>query len=386
MDTESQRRSQQRLLLAIVTLFWFAQYVYVPFQTPYLTGRQVAAGMIGTVVGAYGLTQMLVRLPLGVLADRRGRHKGFIFLGVFLAACASAVRMLVPTGEGFLAANLLSGCGSSMWISYMVLYTGMFSPEQQQKATSQMILFNNLGIFLAFLSGTLFYERLGMHFLCLLSTLAGGAGAVLAVFLKEPAGGVPHAAVPELLSVCKNPRLLVFACLALVQQGIQMSTTMSFTTQILEDLGGSSALIGLSSVFYMLSSVLFAWLAARPFCTSRGPRFWVPGVFLVLAVYCLVVGTVESVPVIFLFQLLPGMSSGILFSYLTSEAMREVPARQKSTAMGFFQAVYAVGMTGLPMLTGRVTEFLSVTGAYCCLAAVAVIGAAAAVGFYRKDA
>ena len=48
------------------------------------------------------------------------------------------------------------------------------------------------------------------------------------------------------------------------------------------------------------------------------------------------------------FQVLPGMATGILFSYATSEAMQGVPGEQRSTAMGFFQAVYAVGMTTFP--------------------------------------
>ncbi|MGI5960232.1 MAG: MFS transporter [Massiliimalia sp.] len=381
-----EKSGQQYLLLAIVTLFWFAQYVYIPFQTPYLTGIQVSASMIGSIIGAYGVTQMLVRFPVGIMADRKGKHKGFIFLGAFLAACASAIRIGVPTGGGFFAANLLSGCGSSMWISYMVMYTGMFSAEEQQKATSRMILFNNLGIFLAFGSGTLCYDHFGMNFLCLLSMAAGAAGAILALFLKEKTPvHSPNTSVGQLVRVCKNRRLLLFAGLALVQQGIQMSTTMSFTTQILEDLGAGSQLIGFSSVFYMLSSVFFAWLAARPFCTKNGPRLWVPIVFLAIALYCVVVGEVGNIWVILLFQILPGMSSGILFSYLTSEAMQEIPVRQKSTAMGFFQAVYAIGMTGLPLFTGQITDRLSVMAAYRGLALIAVAAMIVSLAFYRSE-
>ena len=62
MQTERRNRG---VLLAIVVLFWFAQYVYVPFQTPYLTSLQVSAAFIGVIVGAYGVTQMTMRLPVG---------------------------------------------------------------------------------------------------------------------------------------------------------------------------------------------------------------------------------------------------------------------------------------------------------------------------------
>ena len=379
MQTERRNRG---ILLAIVVLFWFAQYVYVPFQTPYLTSLQVSAAFIGVIVGAYGVTQMTLRLPVGVLADFRGRHKGFIFLGALLAGAASALRLLFPGGAGFLIANLLSGCASSMWISFMVLYTSFFGSDQQQSATSRIIMFNNVGVLLGFLAGTLCYGRFGMSLLTTMSAIAGFAGAGLSLLLREEKPPVKNVSVGGLLKICLNGRLIIFALFALIQQGIQMATTMSFTTQILEDLGASSALIGYASILYMLSAVFFAWLASTQVCATHGPKVWIPSVFVVVALYCLLVGNVASIPVIFLLQILPGMSTGVLLSYIISEAMTEVPPAQKSTAMGFFQAVYAIGMTTFPMLTGALAEHISVASAYDVLAVTALIGAVASAAFY----
>lgn len=375
-------RRNRGILLAIVVLFWFAQYVYVPFQTPYLTSLQVSAAFIGVIVGAYGVTQMTLRLPVGVLADFRGRHKGFIFLGTLLAGAASALRLLFPGGVGFLIANLLSGCASSMWISFMVLYTSFFGGGQQQSATSRIIMFNNVGVLLGFLAGTLCYGRFGMSLLTTMSAIAGFAGAGLSLLLREEKPPVKNVSVGGLLKICLNGRLIIFALFALIQQGIQMATTMSFTTQILEDLGASSALIGYASILYMLSAVFFAWLASTRVCATHGPKVWIPSVFVVVALYCLLVGNVASIPVIFLLQILPGMSTGVLLSYIISEAMTEVPPAQKSTAMGFFQAVYAIGMTTFPMLTGALAEHISVASAYDVLAMTALIGAVASAAFY----
>ena len=52
------------------------------------------------------------------------------------------------------------------------------------------------------------------------------------------------------------------------------------------------------------------------------------------------------------------------FSYLTSEATQE----SKSTAMGFFQAVYALGMTLFPMICGNIVSHFSMLYAYLFLA------------------
>ncbi len=70
---KEKKRIREWTLLAVVVLFWFAQYVYIPYQTPFLVEQGVASGVIGTVVGAYGVTQMLFRLPVGVMADCAGR-------------------------------------------------------------------------------------------------------------------------------------------------------------------------------------------------------------------------------------------------------------------------------------------------------------------------
>ena len=44
--------------------------------------------------------------------------------------------------------------------------------------------------------------------------------------------------------------------------------------------------------------------------------------------------------------------------------MKYVPQESKSTAMGFFQAVYALGMTLFPMICGNIVSHFSMLYAY----------------------
>ena len=189
--------------------------------------------------------------------------------------------------------------------------------------------------------------------------------------------------VKELLRVCTDRRLILFSLLALIQQGIQMATAMSFTTQILKDLGASSGLIGGASIFYMAAAGSSARFASTALCARRGARFYIPLVFLLVAIYCILVPLVGNVAVIFLLQALPGMSNGILLSYLTSESMRDVPEEKKSTAMGLFQAVYAVGMSVFPAVVGALAEHVNVAVGYAFLAAAAFVGMTAALLYYH---
>lgn len=372
----------QTCLLISTVFFWFAQYVYIPYQTPYLTTLHLSSRFIGIIIGAYGVSQMLLRLPVGVWADLGGTHKRQIVLGCFFSGTASLFRIVFRSGAGFLAANLFSGFASAMWISFMVLYMSYYAQDRQQTATSHLILCNNLGILLGFSFSTLLYSFVGMSGICLMSVVSGLVALASALMIQEPHSQRAAVEVRELLQICGNRRLLVLSCLALVQQGVQMATTMSFTTQIIRDLGASSAVVGLSSIIYMVSAVCCSRFSATERCTKYGPILWIPAVFLTTAAYCVLVPRTSSVLCLSILQILPGLSTGILYTYLTAEATGSIPSSQKSTAMGFYQAVYALGMTLFPALCGQIAEAHSMRSAYDFLACLCACSAAAGLLYY----
>ena len=84
---------------------------------------------------------------------------------------------------------------------------------------------------------------------------------------------------------------------------------------------------------------------------------------------------------ILVLQVLPG----ILFSYATSEAMQGIPKEKKSTAMGFFQAVYAIGMTTFPMFTGSIVSAGGMEAGYLVLAGIAILGIIIAKVYYIQE-
>lgn len=95
------QRNQASLILWIVVFFWFAQYVYIPYQTTYLLLAHISSNVVGAIIGAYGISQLALRLPVGILADLSSNHKLFIILGTFFAGTASFFRILLPDETGF---------------------------------------------------------------------------------------------------------------------------------------------------------------------------------------------------------------------------------------------------------------------------------------------
>lgn len=370
--------NNKKTILVVSFLFFYAQYIYIPFQVSYLTDLGATAVFVGIVTGAYGGAQFLLRLPIGVMADRVGRHKKILVAGTLLAGAACGIRVLFSGTGGFLAASILSGVGSATWLSFMVMNSGFYEPEEQQKASGKIIFAYNAGVLAAFVTGTLLYQYGGMKLLCLLGASASIPGIYLCFRLTEAEEKKKTIPVRELLKICGNRKLIFIAMLALVQQGIQMATTMSFTTQILKNLGAGKQILGYSSIIYMIFSVVSSYFSSSDYSRRRSSRFWMGLIFAGLALYCIFVPTVESIAVIMILQIIPGWASGLLFSILTAEAMTQVPAEKKSTAMGFFQAVYALGMTFFPIITGKVSESAGMRTAYYMLGLLA-FGCAAVV-------
>lgn len=67
--------------------------------------------LVGLAIGAYGLTQALLQIPLGLLSDRIGR-KPVIFGGLALFAVGSAIAAMAVSIEGVILGRAIQGAGA----------------------------------------------------------------------------------------------------------------------------------------------------------------------------------------------------------------------------------------------------------------------------------
>lgn len=379
------KKKQMRLLLILVCIFWFGQYVYIPYQTTYLTEIGVPADIVGIIIGAYGLVQIFFRIPVGILADTGGGHKKIITLGICCVGIASLIRVLFPNAAGFFVANLFSGLGASAWISYMVFYMGFYGEGNLQAATGKVIAANNTGVLIGFGVSSVLYAHLGMRWICVFSMTAGIAGTLMCAGLRERRAEGKRAEKKELVKLFLHKRLLFFSMLALLQQGVQMATCMSFTIQAAKNLGARQWQVGATSIIYIVFAVLFSYLSSRSFFTRIGHTKIVPAGLFVQALYCVLVPNMNRIYGIYVCQILAAFAMGFLFTSLTSESMRGIPRKYYSTAMGIFQAVYAVGMTAFPVIVGSIENSLTEQAAFYFMAVCLVIGLAVAMIFYRRE-
>lgn len=366
---------QSRTILIVTLFYWFAQYVYVPYQTPYLTSIQTSSSFIGLVVGAYGLNQMLLRFPIGVAADKGINHKILITAGPLMAGGSSLIRILVPNGIGYLIANIISGMSSAVWLSFIAAFLYLNRDMTKTKAMGILIMFNNIGMLMGFLGSTFIYPLTNMKFICGLSFVSGIIGTFFALTLKHQnyQSRNKNNSIWQLASVVKNKELLLYSFLALIQQGIQMSTTMSFTNNVIKGIGAPSYCEGAASIIYMIAAVLFAKITTSKYLDLFSKKTWIVVSFILLGVYCLLMPYMTNIWIIFLMQLIPGMGTGILFSLLNSKAIAHVDPNKISGGMGTFQAIYAIGVTFFPIIAGVLKRNYSLAFAFTSLGIISIL-------------
>ncbi|MDD3368195.1 MAG: MFS transporter [Lachnospiraceae bacterium] len=379
-----EKHDRKRLLLIIVCFFWFMQYVYIPYQTTYLLSIGTSYGVAGLVVGAYGFVQIFLRIPVGILADNYGKHKKIIAAGILCVGFACLIRVLMPTATGFFIANLFSGLGASTWISFMVLFMSYYGDDQIHTATGVVLAANNTGVLLGFIFSSMLYTKLGMRHICAFSV---GVALVCSILVTRVMDNNTKAEAVQDVKVTgkfRYDKLLFFSFLALIQQGIQMATCMSFTISRAGELGANDLQTGITTIIYIVFAVIFARLSGTAFFTKIGNKKMIFGGMVAQLLYCILVPNMKSFYGIYGCQILAAVAMGFLFTSLTAESLDGVPRNKRSTAQGIFQAIYAVGMTVFPIVTGSLLKNYGIKCAYYFMGSCIVIGLCAVTFYYYR--
>jgi MFS family permease len=372
-------------LCTITSFFWFAQYVYVPFLTPYLFTLSMTATTVGLIIGAYGVTQLILRIPLGITVDIVRNHKLFIAIGTLLAGISSLGMIISPSPLVLFIANAMSGVASSTWISFTVLYPVYYEKSEGTKAIGILNTFVNTGRLAAFMLGGILFERIGIRGLFIASFASGIIGCILALCIKrEPEVARVNISTGGLIRVMKERRLLFSSTMAALAYLVLFGTVYSFTTSTAKNMGATGLELGSFAVLFSAGAMLGSYFVGTRIANKLGEEYALLFAFLLLVVYCAGIAFSRSLVPFFPLQFVAGLASGVLASSLMAHAVRYVDKDRKSTAMGFYQSVYCLGITLGPMFMGFLVDHASTRTSFIIMALIALASAAAIPPIYKS--
>ncbi|MBP2666619.1 MAG: major facilitator superfamily 1, partial [Firmicutes bacterium] len=207
----------QWLFCVTITLYWFSLYTYVPILPVYASAIGASYKMVGLVVGAYGVTQLILRIPQGVLSDRWQKRKIFVVLAMLISAVSALGMFVFPSVTALLFFRGLSGVAATAWVIIVVLFASYFSPEEAPKAYGIMNSIGFAGQMAGMFAGGIIAEVWGWSSAFLLAVAAAAIGLLLSLFVKE---NVPQAASPMRLAqvpeIVRNFHVLMAATMAIL--------------------------------------------------------------------------------------------------------------------------------------------------------------------------
>jgi predicted MFS family arabinose efflux permease len=365
------RRRSIALYAAAVFFYWSALYLYVPTLPTYAAGKTDRLALVGVVLSMYGLWQAVIRLPLGILADWLGRRRHLIVAGFALTSLGALVMASATGIAGLAIGRAITGLSAGTWVLLVVAFSGLFPPDESVRATALLTLVGSLGRMLATgANGPL--NELGGYSLAFYLAAASGVAAIACIlFTREARRPSVQPAVSRLKGLLLQPDVLVPSLLALVAQYANWASTFGFTPILAEELGATDTLLSIM-ISLNVAVIMLANLGTATFSKHLANKTLAVAGFASLTVGLVSVAWAPTLPLLFAGQFCVGLSMGILAPTLMGLSIRTIPEEQRSTAMGFHQAVYAIGMFAGPWLSGILGDVVGIRPTFVVTGLVAL--------------
>ena len=156
------------------------------------------------------------------------------------------------------------------------------------------------------------------------------------------------------------------------------ATTFGFIPVHAANIGASKLALGIIGVAALVPYTLTAPMNHH-FAARLGENRAASVGIMVIAVTMFIVPLIDNIPLLAVSQGVSGFGRGLVYPLLMGLSIREISGEDRATAMGVFQAVYAIGMFLGPMTAGAVADAMGLSGAFIIAGAVSVIAAAAAL-------
>jgi MFS family permease len=349
------RRMMTILLGVAVFMYWISLYLYAPTLPNYVEGKVDTLASVGIILSMYGLWQAIVRLPLGIFADWMGKRKPFVIFGLALGGLGAWMLASAQDASGLLVARAITGLAAGTWVPLVVMFTSLFPPEDAVRASALLTFVGGVGRILATAVTGSLNNWMGYSFAFYLAAGAAILAIVAILPAREQAQAPKVPSMGNLARLLSRSDVLLPSVLSMILQYANWATTFSFVPILAGELGATDVTLSVLLSFN-IAVVTFGNLVATTVVRRIGARNMVYLSFALLTVGTLAAAWAQSILAVFVLQFLIGFSNGIGYPVLMGMSIRNVEQAQRGTAMGFHQAVYAIGMFAGPALSGILAD------------------------------
>jgi len=360
---EPQSRRSRVAFCAATFLFFASLYVIVPILPVYADSIVHNLALVGVVISSYALPQLLFRIPIGVYFDSSTRRKPIVVFSMLMCV-GGAVGLAFADGGGTLfLARAMTGLGAAGWVAFTTFFTGYYPPSGSARAIGTINAVGQVAIVVATGVGGVLADVGGYRAVFLVAAGLATLGVLALAFAREPAMAVRDRASGALARVATAPLLVASGIMAVLLQFATFSGTFGFIPSYGASIGASNSQLGVITMVTLAASAAAAFASVRlaervGYAAALSLGAALLGGTLLLVPYT---ATPEALALV---QLVSGLGRGTLTTLLMALSIRAAPAGARATAMGVYQAVYAVGMLAGPLVSGVIADRLDLDAVF----------------------
>ena len=344
--------------------WWFSLYIYVPVLPIYSKDLGSSLQFIGIIVGSYALGQILFRIPIGYLSDRLKSRKLFSVLSGIVSFLGSAYLFISNNPNEVLIGRTITGVAAAGWVAISVYYSSFFPRNERFKSSTIILSSNMLSVFLGtFLSGYI-SDLISIKTCFLLSMVSAILSSILFLISKEkPFDTKSEFSTIQFINLLRNKLLICLCLIGIFIQFITFSINFSYFPIYLNKLSFSDSIVGNLVAFYTLASFIGTISSPRLIKKFGLWRIFIYSAILI-GLTTLITPLFENLFLLIFLRLIGGVGGGIIFSSCMSSIVRGFQENYQASAMGIFQAVYAIGMFLGPILSGVIGSYINLESVF----------------------
>jgi MFS family permease len=345
-------------------LWWIGLYLYVPILPIYIQETGVSLNIVGMVLSAYAIPQILLRIPIGIWSDMLGRRKPLVIWGIVFTSLGALGIGLSTTTWLLFFSRMTTGIGAAAWVVFPLYFTAYYAADESGKAIGLINFIQNIALIVATVGGGFIAEGLGLNRTFFIAASLGVIAMACLLFTNElTISREQTTSWLQLLSVATRPLLLSVSIIAILLNFIIFTGIFGFIPIYATEIGASHSDLGIITMINLAFSALGAISAARVW-ERFGYRLTIIGSALFIGGSMLAVPFITTLPLLMTIQISCGIGSGVLMTLFMFLSISGLHREQQATAMGVFQAVYAIGMFAGPFISGFLGSELGLSAVF----------------------